>query len=235
MPWNSLHRVAIPALALLSASCASPDTSGPTLGPPTRWDFDTLDGWQDDSSAGSPHSYVIEDGVLRISTRPDTRDRVKVCTGQRFGCGRYTWRVYVPPMGMGDQASIGAFLYRDDTREVDFEIGSGTSKLREKLNAKDDEVVCYCTTQGHPYSSSQVSLKAGRWYTLAIDLEDRPKGMFIRWFIDGKLMKELDSSVETPATFTIHCSVENLTFIGDHIPAQENHGIFDWVEFRPHN
>ena len=41
----------------------------------------------------------------------------------RFGAGKYTWRVYVPAMGKGDQASIGVFLYRDDQHEIDSEIG----------------------------------------------------------------------------------------------------------------
>ena len=27
------------------------------------------------------------------------------------------------------------------------------------------------------------------------------------------------------------CSVENLLFIGDHIPAQDNYGLFDYMEY----
>ena len=81
---------------------------------------------------------------------------MKVRTTDRFRAGRYTWRVYAPTMGEGDQASIGAFSPRDDKHEVDFEIGHGKARVRKKLAAKNSDLVCYCTSQGYPYSSSQV-------------------------------------------------------------------------------
>jgi hypothetical protein len=31
--------------------------------------------------------------------------------------------------------------------------------------------------------------------------------------------------------FAFFCSVENLTFMGDHIPKQENYGLFDWAQY----
>ena len=133
--------------------------------------FDDLSQWRDDSSGGSPKSYATQDGVLRIDTRKASRDRVKVTHRRRdFGEGRYSWRVYVPPMGTGDQAGIGAFLYRDDKHEVDFEIGYGKAVLREGIGCGPGDLVCYCTSQGFPFSSSQLKIRAGRWYTLAIDL-----------------------------------------------------------------
>jgi len=197
-----------------------------------RWDFDDLTGWVDDSQNNSPRSYRIEEGRLRMWTRARTRDRVKVRTVSRFSGGWYGWRVYVPRMGPGDQASIGAFLYRDDKHELDFEIGYGTAKLRQDLGATAEDLVCYCTSQGHPYSSTQVLVKAGQWYSLVIELvQGSDKPYLIRWLVNGSLVKELQTTIATDISFTIHCSVENLSFIGDHIPQQENHALFDYVSF----
>ncbi len=191
-------------------------------------DFENLDGWVDDSSEGSPHAYQIEDGKLRIVTRPETRDRVKIRTTNRFGAGRYTWRVYVPAMGVGDQASIGAFLYHDDKHEVDFEIGYGTAALREKLNAQENDLVCYCTCQAYPYSSSQILITREAWYNLSMDIaHGKDDNYLVTWFVNDRQVKQLQTRFGDEITFTVHCSVENLTFMGDHIPTQENYALFD--------
>ena len=191
-------------------------------------DFENLDGWVDDSSEGSPHAYQIEDGKLRIVTRPETRDRVKIRTTNRFGAGRYTWRVYVPTMGVGDQASIGAFLYHDDKHEVDFEIGYGTAALREKLNAQENDLVCYCTCQAYPYSSSQILITREAWYNLSMDIaHGKDDNYLVTWFVNDRQVKQLQTRFGDEITFTVHCSVENLTFMGDHIPTQENYALFD--------
>ena len=198
------------------------------------WEFDDLEEWRDDSQNKSPRSYTITDGTLRISTRGQTRDRVKVRTNGRFGAGKYTWRVYVPEMGKGDQASIGAFLYRDDKHEVDFEIGYGKASVRDKLKASDTDLVCYCTSQGYPYGSSQLLVKSEAWHIISIEIGHGKDGNYlIKWVVDGKQVKQLQTSFGDEIAFTVHCSVENLSFLGDHIPTQENYAIFDYVEFVP--
>ena len=198
-----------------------------------RWGFNDLNAWQDDSQGSSPKSYEITDGTLRMSTRAQTRDRVKVRTTDRFGAGKYTWRVYVPAMGPGDQASVGAFLYRDDQHEVDFEIGYGKATLRKELNASPTDLVCYSTSQGFPFSSSQVLVGSEAWHTISIEVDHGMDGNYeIKWVVNGKPVKQLQTAFGDEITFTVHCSVENLLFIGDHIPSQENHAIFDYVEFK---
>lgn len=198
--------------------------------------FENLNGWVDDSAEGSPHAYQIEDGKLRMVTRPETRDRVKIRTTNRFGAGRYTWRVYVPAMGVGDQASIGAFLYHDDKHEVDFEIGYGTAAVREELQAQDTDLVCYCTSQAHPYSSSQLVIPRDAWYTLVMDIRHGENDNYkVTWFVNDRQVKQLQTRFGDEITFTVHCSVENLTFMGDHIPTQENYALFDTVIVKPYN
>ncbi len=195
--------------------------------------FDDLSQWRDDSSKDSAKSYAMQDGVLRIETREASRDRVKVTHSRRdFGEGRYSWRVYVPPMGAGDQASIGAFLYRNDKHEVDFEIGYGKATLRRTLRCDPGDLVCYCTSQGFPFSSSQLEIRAGRWYTLAIDLTvGKDSSYVVNWCIDGRVVKTLQTGIKSDVKFGIHCSVENLAFLGDHPPRQKNYALFDWMEF----
>ena len=197
--------------------------------------FENLDGWQNDSAKGSPKSYDLTNGVLRISTRAQTRDRVKIRTVRRFGAGRISWRVYVPTMGEGSQASVGAFLYKDDKHELDFEIGCGKAKLRKKLQADETDLVCYCTSQGHPSSSSQILLKRETWYVLSIDIAHGRDGKYlIAWFVNDKQVKQLQTDFGAEVTFTAHCSVENLSFIGDHIPTREHYALFDYVEVEPY-
>jgi len=197
-----------------------------------RWEFSDLKEWQDDSQNSSPRSYAITNGTLRISTRSQTRDRVKVRTTGRFGAGKYTWRVYVPEMGKGDQASIGAFLYKDDQHELDFEVGYGKANVRKKLKASNTDLVCYCTSQGYPSSSSQLLIESEAWHTVSIEVGHGKNGNYlIKWVVDGKQAKQLQTSFGDEVAFTVHCSVENLLFIGDHIPTQENYAIFDYVEF----
>ena len=173
--------------------------------------------------------------MLRIETRKGSRDRVKITHSRRnFGQGRYSWRVYVPPMGAGDQASIGAFLYRDDTHEFDFGIGYGKAALRDTLGCGPGDLVCYCTSQGFPFSSSQLKVRAGRWYTLAIDLavpKDDNYLYLVNWQIDGRVVKTLQTGIKSDVKFGIHCSLENLAFLGDHLPKQDNYALFDWMEF----
>jgi hypothetical protein len=196
--------------------------------------FDDLTQWQDDCSQGSPRSYAITDGVLRMSTRAGSKDRVKIRSKSRFGAGRYRWRVFVPEMGKGDQASIGAFLYHDDEHELDFEIGYGKAELRRALKAGEDDLVCYCTSQKHPSSSTQLRIQRDSWHTLEIDVAYGKAGHYlITWLLDGETVKELQAGFGSEASFTAHCSVENLSFMGDHLPTRENYARFDDFEFRP--
>lgn len=223
--------IGLAAVLCLPAGCMSSRTVDRNDPRTFRSTFNNLTDWQDDSARNSPQSYTLTDGILRISTRPRTRDRVKVRTHLRFGAGRYRWRVYVPAMGRGDQASLGAFLYKDDKHEVDFEIGYGKARLRERLRAGEADLVCYCTSQGHPSSSSQILLKREAWYILTIDIAyGKDSDYLITWLVDGEQVKQLQTDFGDEVTFTAHCSVENLTFIGDHIPTQENYGLFDEFE-----
>ena len=216
-------------VVLSTISTSAGDEPG---GRSNRWDFDDLEGWVDGSHAGSPRSYEIRAGQLFMSTRPETRDRVKVRTDERFGVGRYSWKIVIPKMGKGDQFSVGAFLYHDDKHELDFEIGYGTAKVRRELDAGPEQLVCYCTSHGGPYSSTKLLVKAGAVHTFAIDIRQGAGGNYrVQWFVNDQEVKQLQTEFGKEILFYIFCSVENLTFIGDHIPQQKNHALFDFVEF----
>ena len=66
--------------------------------------------WKNDSWK-SPASYYLENNTLKITTRPHTKDRVKVSTKKKnFTTGTYTWRIFVPEFKLFEQISIGAFF-----------------------------------------------------------------------------------------------------------------------------
>lgn len=254
---KNYYKAACVALGFLLFSCSNEDTTNETQSgtatdttnantlemakPPTSkaststiktWGFNDLNEWDDATQVGVPN-YFIENGSLRIFTNANTWDRTKVKSAATYTTGTYSWRVYVPTMGVGDCASIGAFLYTDDTHELDFEIGYGNQAARQELNAATDELIVYFTSQANPYHSFQSKIKRDNWYTLTIDLALNAKKKYVAtWKIDDAVITSKTLTYGTQSKFKIFCSVENLNFIGDHIPTTQNYALFDWVEFK---
>jgi hypothetical protein len=230
--------LAVIGLGMTLPDCGkkNPAKASETEKNPYRWDFNDLNGWADDSqNTGGPQNYAIVDGKLRIHTRAGTWDRAKVRTDQKtFRAGVTRWRVYVPAMGAGDQASIGAFLYNSDTRELDFEIGYGKSSDRTAMKAALDELIVFTTSQAGPSKSTKHLIKREQWHDFSIDLtlpdSAAEKGYTAVWSVDGEKIEEARLAFGSETAFYIYCSVENLQFLGDHIPVQENYALFDYVE-----
>jgi len=128
-------------------------------------------------------------------------------------------------------ASIGAFLYNNDTHELDFEIGYGKQAERNELNAASDDLIVYMTSQANPVQSFRNVIKRGQWYTLTIELSLINRKYFAIWKINNEILGSSALNYGTKSKFKIFCSVENLTFIGDHIPFSDNYALFDFVEF----
>lgn len=254
---KNYYKAACVALGFLLFSCSNEDTTNeiqsgtatdttnanplemekpPTSKTPTStiktWEFNDLNEWDDATQVGVPN-YFIENGSLRIFTNANTWDRTKVKSAATYTTGTYSWRVYVPTMGVGDCASIGAFLYTDDTHELDFEIGYGNQAARQELNAATDELIVYFTSQANPYHSFQSKIKRDNWYTLTIDLKLNAKKKYVAtWKINDVVITSKTLTYGTQSKFKIFCSVENLSFIGDYIPTTQNYALFDWVEFK---
>ncbi|HTG67123.1 MAG TPA: hypothetical protein VL859_12185 [Flavobacterium sp.] len=196
------------------------------------WDFNDLNEWQDATQVGN-QNYWLEEGNLYIFTNPNTWERTKIKSVSTYTTGTYSWRVFVPTMGVGDMASIGAFLYADDTHELDFEIGYGNQDTRNGLNAVSDDLIVYATSQANPSHSFQSKIKRDNWYTLSIELVLNSKKKYVAtWKIDNQILTSKTLTYGTATKFKIFCSMENLTFMGDHIPKTLNHALFDSVEFR---
>ncbi|WP_235831722.1 hypothetical protein [Flavobacterium rhamnosiphilum] len=196
------------------------------------WNFDTLTEWEDATQVGNPN-YWIESGNLHIFTNPNTWERSKVKTISSFTAGTYTWKVFIPEMGVGDMASIGAFLYNNDTHELDFEIGYGNQAIRNQLEADPDDLIAYMTSQANPFQSFKKKIKRGQWYTLSLELTlNSSRKYHVNWKINGELTGATQLTYGDKTKFKIFCSIENLTFIGDHIPNIQNYALFDSVEFK---
>ncbi|ALJ06764.1 hypothetical protein APS56_06260 [Pseudalgibacter alginicilyticus] len=198
-----------------------------------RWDFNTLAGWVDGSqNMKGLVNYHINKGELNISTRANTWDRPKIRTfKKKYKTGKYTWKVYVPKLGMGDMASIGAFIYNDDKHELDFEIGYGATTVRDSLDVAPDEVIAYMTSQALPFQSIPTKIKREQWHVLEIELIKNKNKYEAIWYINNTEKSRLSLNYGDQFSFYIFCSVENLKFIGDHIPFQDNYGVFDYVQF----
>ncbi|WPR71887.1 hypothetical protein SLW70_01805 [Flavobacterium sp. NG2] len=209
------------------------NTAKPSRGVSEKlWNFDSLNEWEDATQVGDKN-YSIENGILTMFTNANSWDRTKIKSAATYTTGAYSWRVYVPAMGIGDKASIGAFLYNDDTHELDFEIGYGQQSVRELLNASSDDLLVYTTSQANPFRSEARKIKREQWYTLSIELTLNSKNKYIaNWKIDGNSIQTLQLNYGTRENFKIFCSVENLQFIGDHIPNSQNYALFDFVEYR---
>lgn len=190
--------------------------------------------WEDDSM-NSPSSYHLEDGYLKMTTRPYTKDRVKTKSNRSdFGLGSYKWRIYVPSFVLNEQCNIGAFLYHagDTEYELDFEIGSGNSMHRDELSAEEDQVIVYCTSQKRPHHSERFLIESEMWHEFMMTLEKGKRGHYlVKWYINDVLVKTLQTDIKTKITFSIHNSLENLAFVGDHLPRRENYVLFDQFVF----
>ncbi|MFI3281794.1 MAG: hypothetical protein R3Y44_07490 [Rikenellaceae bacterium] len=199
------------------------------------WNFDTLDGWVYAHQDDNPNMQCeIEDGVLKIFTTANSRDRKKMRTADKiYTTGRYTWRTYIPQMGKGDQASVGSWIYCDDKHEIDFEVGYGQQHVREKLGAEDDDLIVYSTTQANPYNTQITTIKSG-WHIFEIDLTLVDGAYLVTWIIDGEQVSSIQQTYGDEYKFYIFCSVENLKFLGDHIASQDNYGLFDFVKYEYH-
>lgn len=220
------------AVSTAPESTNSKTSSQKTASPSTLkiWHFDNLNEWADATQVGTPN-YFVENGNLNIYTRANTYDRSKIKSVDSYTTGTYTWRVYVPEMGVGDMASIGAFLYNNDTHELDFEIGYGKQSERESLNALSDELIVYMTSQANPALSYRKAIKRGQWYNLSIQLTLVNRNYFAKWTINGEVVGSSQLSYGTKFKFKIFCSMENLSFMGDHIPYSNNYALFDFVEY----
>ncbi|MFA9187292.1 hypothetical protein AAGV33_02820 [Flavobacterium sp. FBOR7N2.3] len=195
------------------------------------WNFNDLNDWKDATQAGEPN-YSIKDGKLYIFTNPNTWERVKIKSTTAFATGSYTWRVYAPAMGKGDMTCIAAFLYHNDHHELDFEIAYGNQADRKKLNAASNELIVYMTSQGNPKFSFQSKLIRENWYNLTLELAlNENKKYVATWKIDNVAFTSTVLNYGSRTKFKILCSVENLSFAGDHIPYQQNYALFDSVTF----
>ena len=111
--------------------------------------------------------------------------------------------------------------------------GSIVTTIMKKLNASPDDMIAYMTSQDFPYSSVPVKLKTG-WHIFEIDLSIKEGKYYATWYIDKEKTHGIQLGFGNEISFYIFCSVENLKFIGDQIPQQENYGLFDFVKYKYH-
>lgn len=190
--------------------------------------------WKD-NSFGHPKSYQITNNHLKVTTRPNSKDRVKVKTKRKdFGLGSYEWKIYVPKYNLHDQSSIGAFIYHSGKTpyELDFEIGSGSIADRKTTQAKANEAVVHCTSQFQPHSSDMLLVATEQWHLFKIELSEHKQRYLVTWYINNVLVKTLQTDIKTKYKFTVHNSLENLSFMGENLPTQENYVLFDSFVFK---
>lgn len=226
------------AAALAGSACSSDDDNTTLIVEPElieeAWEFDSVEDWvyfhQDTATV---IQWRIDDGKLALTTRANTYDRTKMHTADGdYAEGIYTWRTYVPDIAPGDQVSVGSWIYCDDHLELDFEVGYGTAEARKTAGAKDGQLVACMTNQDFPYKSAYTAIAPG-WHDFEIRLEVRKSGNYTAtWKIDGAQKQILELQFGPEYGFLIHCSVENLKFLGDHIATSDYTAFFDRVTFK---
>lgn len=187
-----------------------------------------------DNSWKSPALYQLENNHLKITTRSNTQDRVKIRSKQKFTTGSYNWRIFIPEFILFEQVSIGAFLYHNQQEEFefDFEIGSGQKSDREKIKVKDNEAIVFCVSQFSPSNSSYFPIKMGEYANFKMDLTDVNGFYLVKWYINDQLVKSLQTEVKSDIKFKAHCSLENLFFMGDVPTTQETIVLFDSFNYQ---
>ncbi len=193
-----------------------------------------IENWLDNSARTDSFQYKYENGSLKFWTTKGSRERPKVTHKNRdWATGQYYWRVYIPKMGLYNMASVGAFLYHDGNHELDFEIGSGKKTVRDSVRAQDDEVVMYLTSQEFPPHQSIHPIKVERWYDLSIRLTETEDGKyFLEWIVNDVVIDSVTLEYGPEIKFGIHCSLENIQFIGDIYATQDHYTLFESVGYR---
>ncbi len=235
---KTLLAAASALLATAVFSCSENNSSNPAPAPEPEtqsyvWEFDNADGWvyfhQDTATIDQ---WAIVDGKLALTTRANTYDRTKMHTADNdYAAGTYKWRTYVPAIAPGEQVSVGSWIYCDDHHELDFEVGYGTAASRAQCGAGADDLVACMTNQDFPFKSGYTPVKAG-WHDYELKLDVGSDGKYTAiWSIDGSEKQRLKLGFGPEYGFALQCSVENLKFLGDKIPASDYTGLFDRVSF----
>ncbi len=258
-------------LAIDESALALRDVSdcGRLLTDPTAlWGFNDASGladWENDSSPEGVSTYQLttfdNQGVLRVTARAGYNDRVKVRTVETYRTGTYQWHIYIPTLQeQGATNAIAAFLFSDQSgndlnaREIDFEIGEGTSAHRQLYNVPAGHLLCWMTVQRDDSSGTHLDqiayqpanpqdhIARGYWYTYTIELQKNSLGQYVAsWFIQkdgGEQVRARRDAIcgygPGDTDFHIYCSSENFdtNWIGDHNPPQSDQvGYFDWASF----
>ncbi len=232
---DKIGTVLLPALELSAGECSEMIVlSIEEEWEEIRWDFENnINGWYYYThNPSSGECYKLENGCVKIWTNANSMDRNKLHTiRENFGEGIYTFRTYVSEIAAGEKCSIGAFIYADDSHEMDFEIGYGKAAARKACGAAENEMVACMTSQDLPFNSTYTPISVG-WHTLVLKLDVVGGKYRMTWLIDDVKIKELDLRYGPEIKFLISVSVENLEFMGDFQPTHENYGLFDYVSYK---
>lgn len=230
-----MKKILLLCFAISIISCKESKSQDHELAPAGKWEFNNLDGWKTYSQDDNPDQQItLKDGIMTIMTRANSKDRKKAATIEKiYTTGNYKWRTWIPMPDVGDNGSVGSWIYCNDQHEIDFEVGYGKAEERKKYGATDGTVLAYMTTQAHPFMSKAVPIKPG-WHIFEINLSLVDGNYFVKWSIDGELCATVQQTFGPEWKFSIYCSAENLNFMGDHAPTKDNIGMFDWVEYTPH-
>lgn len=205
------------------------------------------------------NNILVNDDVVLFTTRANSSDKIKIATEASFTVGTYKWHVYIPPV-TDDAVSVGAFIYQNDNRELDFEIGPGPKDIREKCDIPNDCMTCYMTKQKESNIIDKdlvvCPIRPG-WHELSLVLTLRSNHNYVvSWKIDGvdpQNCYTIDGKNATrkniacefgPDTtqFRIVCSLENYWWIGasagrteqvSPLPKTDHTAEFDWVSVSP--
>lgn len=197
--------------------------------------FDTLDGWTDGSQNVVTKQYQVDDGNLRMKVQSSSEQRPKIYLKDRKfkNPGRHRWRTYLPRRTSGEKASIGMFLYHDDYKELDFEIGYGSVESRKGLGAKDNQLVVHCVTQSisgttHKDRDSYIRkllINADNWYDFSIDLDVKNEKYNVTWWINDTPVHNIYhywGPDDIGDGFDLFVSLENLRFMNEGYQVTKN-------------
>ena len=167
-------------------------------------------------------------------TRAKTWDRVKITTADRqFGPGnRHTARPCADD-GRGRHGQCRRFhLPRRQARDgLRDRIRKGRGPPQTQDGRRRSGLLLH--QPGIPQQQFDVQCEGGRLaHACPGTLLPRKDGnLLARWSIDGHKVKELATKIPETTRFGIHCSVENLKFLGDHQPTRDHEAVFDRVSF----
>ncbi|MDR1737962.1 MAG: hypothetical protein LBR66_03980 [Candidatus Symbiothrix sp.] len=195
-----------------------------------RWNFNeegvVPDGW-----SGAANADNISGGYLNITN-----------AGWAFGpvyqTGAYTWRIYVPQLGVGEQflalCNLGLTANEDLSYSIGIFYGTEANRAAASPAPTENQLLLRCYADV-PEMLQVKAIDGGQEYTLELNVTLVDECYYVEWLLDGAVITAVQSNYTPEYTsFRMICGVmSNGGWQGSINCTQDYTAKWDYVQYAP--